>query len=260
MKKIFNTEQVNFIKNNFDKMSYVEMSECELFKELTSKQIRNKARNLGIRKERTFNDEYFKEINSKEKAYFLGLIYADGYVSKNEFGISLHYKDKYILEKLNKEIGNVHIVKERKRKNSYNGYDYISHSGDFRVYSKKFCNNLRKQNICDNKTLKNIFPIIENKELFSHFLRGYFDGDGCLYLGKKNPVVHFTCGSYDFLEHLNKSIFDFYNVKGKIYSENSKKHRLMFYKKEDVLVILNKIYLDSKGLRLERKYNKYIQI
>ena len=93
IKRVFNDLQLQFIKENYNNMTYLEMSKLELFNGLTSKQIRTKASTMGLKKKRQFNKNYFYDIDSEEKAYWLGLIYADGYVTdNNEFGIELEIK------------------------------------------------------------------------------------------------------------------------------------------------------------------------
>lgn len=262
MKRIFSDIQIKFIKDNYKTTTYVEMSKMLLFKGLTDKQIRNKARSLGIKKTRTFNDTYFDEINKKEKAYFLGLIYADGYISNEcELGISLIYTDRRILDLLNQELGGVHIVKERKRNTSFNGYDYITHSADFRVYSKPIYDGLTKNGISARKTNSNIYPKIDG-EFIQHFIRGYFDGDGCVYKHTHQGynMVHFTCSNKKFLEYLDGVITKNIGIHGKIYKEKDKKYRLMYYRRTDAESLLNYMYYDSDNLRLERKYEKHLYI
>lgn len=121
VKTIFNETQLDYIRDNYNNMTYTEMSQLELFNGLDKKQIRNKARVLGISKTRKFDDSYFNKIDTINKAYWLGLIYADGFISFNEqrrnyeFGIELHTDDKYILDQLNDELGGVHKVTSRKK-------------------------------------------------------------------------------------------------------------------------------------------------
>jgi hypothetical protein len=52
------------------------------------------------RKHQILNEKYFKNINTEEKAYILGLLYADGYINNNGFGITLTEIDKELLEKI----------------------------------------------------------------------------------------------------------------------------------------------------------------
>lgn len=47
-----------------------------------------------------FNQDYFEHIDCSEKAYWLGFIYADGYITrKNSFGCDLQLQDKEHLHK-----------------------------------------------------------------------------------------------------------------------------------------------------------------
>ena len=57
---------------------------------------------LGIDTSRnTLIKDIFRQIDTEEKAYWLGFLYADGYVSKyNQVEVSLALKDKNHLEKL----------------------------------------------------------------------------------------------------------------------------------------------------------------
>ena len=62
-----------------------------------------------------------------------------------------------------------------------------------------------------NKSLILAFPTFISKELMPHFIRGYFDGDGCVWEGKpkidsKGRYIHnvkFTfTGNFDFINAL----------------------------------------------------------
>lgn len=263
MKKIFNNNQIKFIIDNHEKMTYSNMSELELFMGLSPKQIRNKARGLGLSKTRVFNKSYFSEINSYSKAYFLGLMYADGYVVSNpktknyESSIGLQYGDKYILDIMNREMGNVHIVKERRQNTTFNGYSYQSHSGVLRIYSKKITEDLIKHGVCPNKTEVVDFPKVEG-DIFKHYLRGYFDGDGCLYLqDKKPPIVHFTCAIEENLVYIKDRIEKELNIIGKIYKEKDRKYRLMYFRSVETCILLDYMYADCGEFKLIRKFEKY---
>lgn len=60
-----------------------------------------------IKRKYIIDDNYFDVIDTPNKAYALGIYYADGNVSKNKnyFSISLQERDKDILDKLNHEFG-----------------------------------------------------------------------------------------------------------------------------------------------------------
>jgi len=103
MKSIFTIEHINFMKNNYDIMTYKEIGNHLGF---TERQIRSKINGMGLSKTRKFNKDYFKEIKSPNQAYWLGFIYADGYLvrrpkSRNyELGIEIQDSDFNLLEDL----------------------------------------------------------------------------------------------------------------------------------------------------------------
>ena len=68
----------------------------------TIKNILNKNNieyNKKIYRKHIINEKYFDSIDSEDKAYFLGLLFADGCVAKNGYNICLTLKnnDKHIL-------------------------------------------------------------------------------------------------------------------------------------------------------------------
>lgn len=69
------------------------------------------------------NENYFEEINTPNKAYWLGFIYADGYVSINNnqyvFGIALSEKDCILLKKLNFELNSSYPIHTYKQASGY---------------------------------------------------------------------------------------------------------------------------------------------
>ena len=60
MKSIFTSKQIEYLKTNYDKMSYKEIADNLGF---TERQVRGKINGLGFTKRRQFNNEYFKHIN-----------------------------------------------------------------------------------------------------------------------------------------------------------------------------------------------------
>lgn len=258
MKSIFSEEQLEFIKLNYDKMTYVEIA--NLFG-MTDKQVRNKARKLGLSKLRKFDKRYFEIINTNNKAYWLGFIYADGYLVNNnrskELGIELKFDDKYILEKFNEELGNVHKIIEKHQVKNFNNYTYETHSALLRIYSKFIYEDLIDKNILPNKTNEKLFPTCNN-EYFFDFLRGFLDGDGCISLNSKKNLltVHFTNSNPEFLDYLNEKIESHLGIKGSIYKETDKKYKLYYFRKDDVKILLDKMY-ESSETKLIRKYEIY---
>lgn len=133
--------------------------------------------NQDRRRKYFFNENFFKEIDSEDKAYWLGFIMADGCIKdNNEFSFCLKYSDKYILEKFNIALNsNYKIIKE------LNSSPFgIYESATLTIHSKKFCETLKEYGIIQRKTNCAIFNYnnkIPNKYL-NAYIRGLFDGDG----------------------------------------------------------------------------------
>jgi hypothetical protein len=123
------------------------------------------------------NTSFFKEINSEESAYFLGLLYADGCVqmSNGAYTVSLKLKsdDQIIIEKFRDIMSPSSPIKI-----SYGKYSY------FRINQKEICDQLGALGCAPNKSLILEFPTKVPANLIKHFLRGYSDGDGCIYKNK----------------------------------------------------------------------------
>lgn len=124
------------------------------------------------------NQNYFDDIGSEDKAYYLGLLFADGCNNIKRDGshtisIGLLACDSYILEKLSFKIY---------------GTDKVTNDGktaNLRVHSKHMSEKLASYGCVPRKSLILQFPTIVPDSLMHHFMRGYFDGDGCIYLYKK---------------------------------------------------------------------------
>ena len=114
------------------------------------------------------------------------------------------------LRKFNKELdGNVDVTFSTRECN-LNGKIY--NSCQIRFYSYKLVSDLKKYGVVPNKTSSIRFPSIDEK-YYSDFIRGYFDGDGCVCEDKKKNgqssiAANFACGTVDFLEDLRKILYD----------------------------------------------------
>ena len=257
-KTIFTPEQNQFMRDNYATMSYADIA-----KELgfTERQIRGRINNMGLSKIRKFNKKYFNSIDAAEKAYWLGFIYADGYIICNpllanyEFGIELKSTDDYLLKQLSENLGGVHSLEYKHNCKRFNGYEYETDSCRLRVYSKDICNDLISNGVVPNKTLQSIYP--QCNKFFQDFVRGFLDGDGCIYIDKKNHIgVSFTNANKDFLEYINTQIKNIMSITGSIYKENDKKYKLMYYRQNDVKRLLDWVYT-NKTICLNRKYDIY---
>ena len=132
----------------------------------------------------SLNHRYFKEINSANKAYLLGLLYADGSVSKTTNQISLVSTDEELVKYFQKELN---LTKDL--------YQNPSHENAYTVYfsSRDMKQDLIELGCISQKSLVLKFPDYQqvSNEFICDFLRGYFDGDGSVYISNNQNKLIF---------------------------------------------------------------------
>lgn len=157
------------------------------------------------------NQDFFK-VWSSEMAYVLGFFAADGCMIKNQRGghfIEFHITDKEILMAIRRVMGSNHKISVRTRNPNHKmGYR-------LQIGSKEIFNDLRILGMTSRKSLILQMPPVPQRYV-GHFVRGYFDGDGCIYFktlkfaDRKNPrkILQsiFSCGSTAFLSSLHESL------------------------------------------------------
>jgi len=150
-----------------------------------------------------FNEHFFETIDSENKAYWLGFIMADGCVS-------LTYKPKLVIKIAHKDY--CHLQKWHKALESCHNINVFESGIQSQHYSEKMCNDLIKLGCTPRKSNTLCFPKI-NENLLNHFVRGYFDGDGCASLRthQKTPQLRISfAGTPKFLSEL-KNILEIDN-------------------------------------------------
>jgi hypothetical protein len=122
------------------------------------------------RKWYSINENYFEKIDSHEKAYWLGFIYADGNIYKTKLQIGLAKKDKCILQQFQKHINSGH-----KLYNDRQCFKLI-------IPNCKIVKDLIKLGCNYRKSLTLTFPKEKQcpRKFINSFILGYFDGDGCI--------------------------------------------------------------------------------
>lgn len=130
-----------------------------------------------------FNHNYFKSIDTEEKAYILGFLYADGYNSDKQVVIVQLEQDVDILEKINKALDADNQIKRKIQKENKKITCQLCYS------SIDLCADLTNLGCFRNKSLTCTFPTFLEKSLIRHFIRGYFDGDGCVWVGKRKVMT-----------------------------------------------------------------------
>lgn len=221
-----------------------------------------KARNIQIRtisesnRRYSLNEAYFQTIDTENKAYFLGLMYADGYNQESQYNssISLQSKDSYILESFRNDIGYLKPLKLiNKGKNRQQQYRLS-------ITSKKISKDLAKLGCFQAKSLTLKFPTKDQvpEHLLRHFIRGYIDGDGCISFSGTCIILNIT-STIMFCEKLQELIYKLFKINGYINNKKNNKKTTRtwtLWGNDKVVKILDWIYEDS-NIFLTRKNNKY---
>lgn len=123
----------------------------------------------------SIDENVFDNIDNEEKSYWLGFLFADGYnhEERGTITLTLQNLDMDILEKFRQ------FLKTDKPIGRNNDM-----SSKVVIESKHMSKTLSKLGVIQNKTHFLSFPTIK-KDLIKHFIRGYFDGDGCVSYGKE---------------------------------------------------------------------------
>lgn len=253
-------EEERFLINNYKSMKNKDIS---LILNKTLKSIELKAKRLGLKKDKKYFYDYskFLSITTEEDAYWLGFLYADGYVCITSrsywFGCDLQASDFEHLEKLNKFMGSNRPIRYFDKICSLSGS--ISDMCSITFHNKDFVYRLIKLGCTQRKSLTITMPFGKfDNILMRHFIRGYFDDDGSLgdYRKYNYTSLSIESGSEIFLKELSDYIFKEIGVKCYIYSDKTC-WKLLVRKQIDVKLFLEYMYKDS-NIYLERKYNKYL--
>lgn len=198
--------------------------------------------------------DYFKKW-SLEMAYLLGFICADGHIasSRNSLLIQLNKKDKYILE---------NFMKFMKFEGKI--YDYTSKTTcTLHISSKEITQDLMNFGLTRHKSqeLKWIEQVPE--EYISHFVRGYFDGDGHVGLfqahnpNNKKLIVKLV-STLSFIKRLKLEFEKHYGSECGSIKDNISYFELIYTGSNHTKSFLDWIYKDStEETRLKRKYDIY---
>lgn len=223
--------------------------------------IQSRAFKLGV-KILHYNENYFDEIDDTNKAYWLGFIYTDGYVTTGDrWGMELSEIDSQHITNLLALLDSNLKPKFRTRKSRFEGYEEKSYKTvNMLITNKKMYSDLVKHGVVPNKTKCISFPNIK-EEFYADFIRGLFDGDGCIYTQKsyydyEYLAINFMSASEDFVDKIRSIIYDETGIEfTKKYHSGSNVWVLQKYAKNDVIKFIKYLYKNSTPLnRLERKY------
>ena len=198
---------------------------------------------------------------SADIAYIVGLIASDGCLSKDGRHIDFTSKDLQLAQLFQKLIKPGAKIGYKNAGLNNHGVYYRIQFSDSSLYDF-----LLSTGMTPNKSL--IIPGLKiPKEYFADFLRGEFDGDGCIYGYKDsrwpNSFMHyttFTCASLAFLKWIQDSINTQISCAGMGTLRKSGGAYQLSYAKKDSLLIFNYMYYDDDVPRLIRKYQRYLEL
>ena len=243
----------------------------------TDKSVRQIAREFGFSKDRvlnainakrvlkekrdnSFDERYFEKIDSSEKAYWLGFIYADGCVldKVNCVEIDLKASDIGHLEKFKQCINFKGDIKLKTNTLKGKTYEVCR----IRLFSSKLKHDLIKHGCTPRKSLTIKYPLI-NAKYNKDFIRGYFDGDGSIYSYMRKDCINPTyalsvIGTLDFLTVVQRILIREINVREvALYNDRV---TVWEYKKafNEALKVLHFLYDDS-SIYLDRKYKIFME-
>lgn len=210
------------------------------------------------------DDTVFDNIDTEEKAYWLGLLMADGYnhQSKNCVALRVQEEDKEILKKYKLFLKTNTPIHTFNRTTAVNGLN--RNYCELNICSPKFSDSLAKIGCVQGKTYTLEFPDIP-KSLYSHFIRGFFDGDGCISVTKRKDRTEYSLqyqlnfvGKESVILKIQDIICSNTGVfKTKLRNRNSFARCISWGGRIVCKKILDYLY-NNATIYLERKYNKYL--
>lgn len=199
-------------------------------------------------------------------AYVLGFFAADGSTVRNSRGahfIEFTVVDKTLLEQVRLAVASNHTISVRPKNSQKHRTQYRLQFG-----SKKWFYDLSALGFSQNKSLILRFPKMP-KAMVPYFIRGYFDGDGCIYFKQHWSTARqkkiwvfttlFTSGSRNFLKDLHEVLCRS-GLNGGHISEKKRGYALVF-SRQDSLALYRFMYdtVHVTELYLPRKYKKFTE-
>ena len=238
-------EQIKFIEDNYP---------------LTTNHISN----------RRIRHDIFSKIETELQAYLLGFYAADGNINEKRktFRIHLQKQDSelvYLYKDIISPDARTFTVNEHKT-TGRNGKEVNAHeSFGVDITSAKLCNDLVNLCIGYNKSYTDLHIPEIPEDLIRHFIRGYFDGDGCItvWLSQEKGKSDRVRGKFDICAKsasiLNEFIkfFATHDIKINLnYLKRDDMYRMSTSSKKELEKIYNILYKDS-NFYLSRKFNKF---
>lgn len=208
-----------------------------------------------------FNERFFQNIDTEEKAYWLGFLYADGCVRIREIkqvrGRCVSYHKSYgLCLKLN-EIDENHLEKFLKSLNSPHPIRRNTTEPQYplvEIWNKPMVEDLINHGVVPRKSYRPDLPLPDLEEsLYRHFLRGWFDGDGCFSLTSgSRSCVWMVAGHENPLNDMNSRI----PVSSKVSLHSGSLYQIMIHGIDRMSILFPYLYSNA-SVWLDRKREKF---
>lgn len=269
MSKIFDLEEAKTLYDSG--LSTIKLAELYGFK--TPKSISDRFKKAGIELRRNkdgksakikpYDSDMFKKIDSKWKAYFIGLLLTDGWITRHSgkdfydtVGYSSVEKDviEYISEKTGKKYQTIHRGGHVPGPNGR----LINRRVEYRVvmYSREMVQDLARFSVIPNKTFKISDVNLDDDEMIfiPYLIRGIIDGDGTFGFSKHGGYFRIISASEDFLVWCQKALHSI-GMEGVLI--NKIKSRECFFelysgKSSNMDILVEKVYKEPFGMALKR--------
>lgn len=210
------------------------------------------------KREYDVDEHVFDIIDTPEKAYWLGFLFADGFSNNNRVTLALKESDKSHIEKFklftkSEQPIRTGIIFNKKYKKKYINYHIT-------IHSKYLSNRLNELGIIPKRPKFDLSELPEH--LYRYWIAGLFDGDGSVSVGKQ-PRVIFCSSNIKVMEFVMDQLSpytDKYNKRTKekkVSTHGTSGIHSLYYNGENISrEIYNYMYKDIP-IYLERKKRKF---
>jgi hypothetical protein len=250
------------------------ISKCKLFRILRDHNIPTREKH----RKHFFNEEFFRTIDTPEKAQILGFIYADGCLTTRGHHISmfLHHQDKEYLEKIKNIVAYKGDLIYREARYAMKPGKIMSWSQPqygLNLNSKIMYNDLLNLGLCPRKSWEDLHIPDIPKHLIKFFILGVLEGDGgmCTMKPYRGDYKHrnsrcikrsvYWCGCVTLMTEISNYIFQELGLKANI-QDIKRKNTLRYIRYtnfKDTTLLISWLY-EGSTLRMERKFSKSREI
>lgn len=271
----YSSEEDKFLKNNYSIYGRVY---CAEKLNRSAKSIGTRANKLGLKvspkamskllkeaaskpyNEYKVNPIQFMKYFTKESAYILGLLFADGSIYNNRISLECIKTDTDIFLPAFQKTGDW-TTYYRHRKNKQPQCAIRTNNRPLSEFLISMCygpHNTKSPDTILKKIPENLHP---------YFFRGLSDGDGCFYVNKNNSASTFSLynnykQNWNFVENLYNKLNIKYYIHRLVRNTGNKISTINIYNRPDIIKFGTYIYdnFNNDNIGLPRKYNKFISI